>query len=370
MSVAVSVRPPGAAPGSSLLENRFFGGGGHYVHFGESEHWLRPYGHLRDQALREGIVLFTEDMIDLDKCVAMIFVDIPSSATELEIIRRKHPHLKLVLQTIESPLGRLWSLDPVNHRQFDAVVSYDDRHRGRPGYTIYKIPAGGLDGWNGPLRDEPWEKRRLGCLVAAMKGVPPPWPSRSGVGMYQKGWRFNPNTWWDYTTHGGSLLRARCEVAEAMSRQAGSTFDIFGPGWSASSSESIRGSARGPATASKLDFLGAYRFNVAFENCRNDCGYITEKLFDALLAGTVPVYLGNESIQTFAPPNSFVDARMFPNFTELAVYLQGMEKAQWLEMRQAGMDWLRGAALPQFGAQQSTIATLEALNFALSRKLS
>ena len=44
---------------------------------------------------------------------------------------------------------------------------------------------------------------------------------------------------------------------------------------------------------SKIDFLSKYKFTMAFENSDRD-GYMTEKLLDPLLAGSVPIYWGSE----------------------------------------------------------------------------
>ncbi len=44
---------------------------------------------------------------------------------------------------------------------------------------------------------------------------------------------------------------------------------------------------------SKIDFLKQYKFTLAFENSSAD-GYMTEKLLDPLIAGSVPIYWGSE----------------------------------------------------------------------------
>lgn len=44
--------------------------------------------------------------------------------------------------------------------------------------------------------------------------------------------------------------------------------------------------------ATKINFLKNYKFTIAFENTNSD-GYITEKLIDPLLAGSVPIYWGS-----------------------------------------------------------------------------
>ena len=45
--------------------------------------------------------------------------------------------------------------------------------------------------------------------------------------------------------------------------------------------------------ASKIEFLKQYKFTFAFENTNTD-GYMTEKLLDPLIAGSVPIYWGSE----------------------------------------------------------------------------
>jgi hypothetical protein len=77
---------------------------------------------------------------------------------------------------------------------------------------------------------------------------------------------------------------------------------------------------RGRAT--KLDILRRYRFNLAYENCI-DHDYVTEKWFDCLLAGCVPVYLGAPNIADFAPSlDCYIDATWFPDAAALAAYIR------------------------------------------------
>lgn len=45
----------------------------------------------------------------------------------------------------------------------------------------------------------------------------------------------------------------------------------------------------------KLAFLASHRFTICFENTSSP-GYTTEKLVDAFLAGTIPIYWGNEQV--------------------------------------------------------------------------
>jgi len=57
---------------------------------------------------------------------------------------------------------------------------------------------------------------------------------------------------------------------------------------------------------SKLDFQKNYKFSIAFENFESN-GYTTEKMTDAIAAGTVPVYWGNPRVAEEFNPEAFVN---------------------------------------------------------------
>jgi hypothetical protein len=60
--------------------------------------------------------------------------------------------------------------------------------------------------------------------------------------------------------------------------------------------------------ASKRDGLLPYRFSVVIENSR-ESGYFTEKLVDALLCGTVPIYWGATDVEKFFDPAGMLVCR-------------------------------------------------------------
>ena len=168
-------------------------------------------------------------------------------------------------------------------------------------------------------------------------------------------------------TEGGSIYRERLSVASCLAGMLPEEFDIYGPRWDEPGDVAIQAAWHGPWLGSKLELLGRYRFNIAYENCLNDVGYISEKIFDAFLAGTVPVYLGNQRIQEFVPAESFVDAREFQSAHELGAFLKEMPKKRWEDMRAAGDEFLRNGADKQFGSAQYAEAVFQALKCVLQK---
>jgi alpha-1,3-fucosyltransferase 10 len=76
--------------------------------------------------------------------------------------------------------------------------------------------------------------------------------------------------------------------------------------------------------AAKQRVSARYKFILAFENSISP-DYVTEKFFDPLIVGTVPVYLGAPNVDDFAPgEHCYVDATRFGSARALAAFLTGL----------------------------------------------
>jgi alpha-1,3-fucosyltransferase 10 len=89
----------------------------------------------------------------------------------------------------------------------------------------------------------------------------------------------------------------------------------------------------------KMRILSGYHFNLAFENS-NEPDYVSEKVFDALVAGTVPVYLGADNVDEVLPGKKCViKAADFSDARSLADYLRYLRRhprayAEYFEWKQ------------------------------------
>ena len=55
----------------------------------------------------------------------------------------------------------------------------------------------------------------------------------------------------------------------------------------------------------KVEFLSDYKFSIAMENSNGD-GYLSEKIVDSFLAGTIPIYYGDYTLDEFINPKSYI----------------------------------------------------------------
>jgi len=96
-------------------------------------------------------------------------------------------------------------------------------------------------------------------------------------------------------------------------------------GMCAHNSEVFEEDEESNAWNTKMNTIRKYKFTLAFENS-DDRDYVTEKFFQPLEAGSVPVFYGTSNIADFAPPHSFIDARDFASAKELAEYLEFLDQ--------------------------------------------
>lgn len=89
----------------------------------------------------------------------------------------------------------------------------------------------------------------------------------------------------------------------------------------------------------KRDVLLRSKFNLCYENTQGSKGYISEKLFDALSTGAIPIYWGAPNVTEYIPENCFVDRRQFPTNKEMFLFLKAMTRQQHARYQAAMRDF-------------------------------
>lgn len=168
-----------------------------------------------------------------------------------------------------------------------------------------------------------------------------------------------------FSGHPRELYTAREKMARELPSSGPRRLDLYGYGWdrrvfppgthrfvrwleSKRSPYSPPASWRGPL-GDKIGTLATYRFSICFENVGWIPGYITEKIIDCFLAGTVPVYLGAPNIESYIPRDCFVDASRFATADELWLHLLNMGEEEYQQRRQSIADFMNGPGGRSFG---------------------
>jgi hypothetical protein len=85
-------------------------------------------------------------------------------------------------------------------------------------------------------------------------------------------------------------------------------------------------------TLAKLAFIKDYRFVISFENISYP-GYTTEKVFEPLLAGAIPIYWGNPKVDTDFNPNRILNYHNFKSEDELINRILEIDSNEELAMQ-------------------------------------
>ena len=141
--------------------------------------------------------------------------------------------------------------------------------------------------------------------------------------------------------HYKSLYRKRSEVIDFFENLGTDELDLYGPNWHGH--PSWKG-----YVPSKWEVLKHYKFSFCYENMGGQIGYITEKIFDSLVAGCVPVYLGATNIAAYVPVNCFIDRRAFSSLGELYHYLKSMDESVYENYITAIRNYIEGPRVRRF----------------------
>lgn len=198
----------------------------------------------------------------------------------------------------------------------------------------------------------PWPQRKHAVLVAANKY----WCERKWARVhntkdalrvlrhglrkrlsptYQSCWRLQ-------------LHDARFDLLQALGLR--DEVDVFGRGWGDTGNlppsqavrlAAIRSVFKGPCD-DKHELLSHYKFTIAYENTAYS-GYVTEKVIDAMVAGSVPVYMGAPDIVEQLPAEAFIDARALGSPQAITARMEQMAEPEALAMIATGQKFLRSS---------------------------
>lgn len=246
---------------------------------------LLPLNVLADMGQARGVEFVTLDLAEKDErpLDAILFADYPDIRHPLAAQALRAPVPKYLL-TFEPPTVRPENFDEARHGQFAKVFTWDDVLVAKGGRYV-KINYAQRFPSSIPTGPRP----HLCTLIASNK----------------------------QSSHPLSLYGERRDTIRAFEDAEVEAFHLYGPGWEGHSS--WRG-----VVEDKRKTLEAYDFAICYENARGLPGYVTEKIFDCFIAGTIPVYWGAPNLWKYVDPACFIDRRGFQTNSALIGYLQAM----------------------------------------------
>lgn len=309
---------------------------------------MYPFVHLGHKLRALGHEVTTLDLGDLSRFEAVVFLDHPTFLNPYFRRLQQLPGVRRYLFLLENPANRPDNYWPANHRAFERVFTWNpqlvDERKYHRFYLPNQIPA---------VTDLPGGAARKFCVsIASQK----------------------------YSNHPDELYSERVRAIRFFERQHPAEFDLYGTLWDR---WYFRGrlarlnlflqklyagplrswhtrrfpSWRGPVPG-KHAVLRQYRFAICYENAVFP-GYITEKLFDCLFAGCVPVYRGAPEVVDVVPAGTFIDQRNFRNYDELYQYLKTMPVSEYENYRTAITAYLAGPTIQKFGPDAFTQLILD-----------
>ncbi len=287
----------------------------HSAHGSEiSFYWCFPFWVLAAQLQLQGIaVAGLSDFEAVGRSPQLIvLVDLPLQRSELQRLTSRYPDVPFVLLVAETPLERQAQHCSANLHGFAAVLSYNRRLGSRcPQLQNCNLPFRFSRGSNpaSPTMSSPAE-RSIACTYVGnahssgwrrnyqyqlgWRGWPLLW-------QYLQGWRMPLAAAWRDERHGAYGVRSAAVLAAR--RVFGTSFLLCGKGWGSGGSGwfsrwfpdrrlRLQSHELGLAPGSKITALRNSTFTLACENYLGDPGYVSEKLFDAIAAGSIPIYIG------------------------------------------------------------------------------
>ena len=133
--------------------------------------------------------------------------------------------------------------------------------------------------------------------------------------------------------HPRNLHWMRLEAIRHMERHYAEQFTLWGPGWD---KPAVKPGVLGRAIKrlqkwknriitppvyfpnwrgtvyDKAQVLNDAKLSIVIENVRGSPGYLTEKIFDSMISGCIPIFCGNEEAHKVIPPECMINIDNFP----------------------------------------------------------
>jgi hypothetical protein len=269
---------------------------------------LYPFFLLREEFAKRGYELITSDLLGVDHADLVLYNEMPKP------FLKNIDQTKSFLMLFETDLIRRDNWDLKKHSHFKKIFTWNDKIIDGEKYFKFNFPNEikktpiGLSDRTGFLTsisgnktsNHPLElySQRLDTIRWYEENHP------ESFEYYGIGWDYKFDVWFQ------KLFR-KFKILKFLPKNH---------------SPSYRGRVE-----EKLTVLRKYKFALCYENGKDIDGYITEKIFDCLFAGAIPIYWGPLNIFQYVPRNCFIDRTQFNSQKELHEFLVNLSDEEILQ---------------------------------------
>lgn len=303
--------------------------------YGIGEDLSYPIILLREEFQKQGYLLETLDMDDVENYEAIIFSDVPNPSTCCKDIT-SIPKEKKFLVLEECEMIYHPNANPNLLKEYNKVFSYNDNLVKKCGYIKLNMP----NKIKIPTNLKDFQTKKFATLISGNKIV------------YDK----------------GELYSERLKTIQFMERYHPEEFDLYGIGWD-------KKIFKGPKVVralnrfqflqklfgyhkcykgkveKKIQTLSDYKFCFCYENSSLIPGYISEKIMDCFFSGCVPVYYGAPNISDYIPKDCYIDFKSFKSYKELYLYLKNMSSEEYNRIIKNILNFLNSDGIYPFSAE-------------------
>ena len=262
-----------------------------------------PFHLLQKSLASHGIEISTFDVLPPEKADALLFLDLPLNMARY----RGHPRKYAILTESDVIKPQNWKRQ--QHAEFLKIFTWNDDFV--DGEKYIKLNFSQRVQTTEP---EKTLRPKFCCLIATAKKNSHPFELYSkrveAIRWFEK---FHLDEFdlygggWDLFTFSGPKVVRALNRVKPLRRMLAPKFPSY------------RGMVK-----SKRETLLQYQFSICYENGEKIPGYVTEKIFDSMFAGCIPVYWGAPNITDFVPVNCFVDKRNYSSYEALYQALRNM----------------------------------------------
>ena len=247
---------------------------------------------------------------NIDKFDTIIFVDIIDPEKILAKLKISCNYKILIMRECNVIMPKLWRKETIN--QYDYVFTYNTKYfkkiKTQSKIIEYLMPRK-LDLDNSFYR----KKRPFDyCMFASNK----------------------------FSYHADELYSERVRVINFFNDNKIPNFHLYGPDWNRFiikypilsfisrkliTIKKYLSIYKGIAT-NKIKIASKYKFCFCYENRKNFNGHVSEKIFDAMRAGCVPIYWGPKDIDKYLDKSTYIDASKFKSINDIYCYTQSLNK--------------------------------------------